>query len=288
MIVLLKSIQFLLRIIFFLPAGLALSIMNAFAWLTQIITNRTRLKKTVAENIKMLLPQSKIDLLAERLIKNMSQTLFEVLSIPFFRKKHFQRIIKWQGEHHIEHALKEGKGVIILTIHAGNYELIPTALASEGYNINTILRATDDPIFELINKSRSSGGVNLINIIKENMYKESLQVLAKNKLIFLLADTGALESRHEYITFLGKKVPAATGWLTLAQRSECLVIPVLAAKEKRRNIFTFFEPLKVTRETRQEIKQKVTKIFEDYIKKNPEQWGLFLNAYETGRMVKGK
>ena len=104
----------------------------------------------------------------------------------------------------------------------------------------------------------------------------------------MLADTGALESRHEYVQFLGKKVPVATGWLTMALRSSCAVVPTLAKKDGKRNSIILYEPLKVTKENRETIKQKAIKIFEDFIKQNPEQWGMFLNEFETKRMVEGK
>src|SRR3989338_3964053 len=218
MILLLKSLQLFFRIIFYAPVNVSLSIMHGAGWLVQTVAKKTRLKKIVVGNIKMVLPQSQAGPIADKFIENIAHAILELLCIPFFRPEHFDQVISWQGEQRLEAALKQGKGVIILTMHAGGYELIPMALAKRGYKINTVFRATaEDSIFEIVNKSRQQGGVNLINILEEDMYKQTLKALADNELVFLLADTGALESRHEYISFLGKKVPAATGWLTLAQ-----------------------------------------------------------------------
>jgi len=178
--------------------------------------------------------------------------------------------------------------VIMMTMHIGNYELFPLALADGNYKMNAILRATHDPIFEIINRSRISSGIKLINVLEKDIYKETIKLLGKNEIILTLADTGALESRHILYPFLGKKVTVATGWLTLAQRSRAPVIPVLVKKEGRKNIITIAEPVNVTKENREESMQKVGKFFEDFISRNPEQWAIFLNSYETRRMIEGK
>ncbi len=284
MIILLKLIQFIFRIIFFAPASIALAIMHSFAWLIQAITRRSSYKKTVIKNISMVLPQSDAPRIADSLIKNTSYSLLEALCIPFWSKKHFEKIIRWQGLENI----KPNKGAIILTIHAGNYEIMPTALANKGFKMNSVLRATDDPVFKVINKSRAKGGVNLINILEDDMYKESIKAIEQNELVFLLADTGALESRHEVVNFLGHKVAAATGWLTLAQRTGCPVIPAIAKRDGKKVVMTFYPALKVTKETRETAKETALEIFENFVRQNPDQWAMFLNEFETKRMVEGK
>jgi len=279
MIYLLKLIQFKFRLLFLLPAAFAIWQMNLNANIVQWIAKRTRLKREVAENIKLVLPKVDANKTADRLIENTSHSIFELLAIPYFKTKHFHSVVRWQGNQHVK------PGSIILTMHAGNYEIIPMAMAHLGFRMNTVLRATDDPLFKIVNNSRAHGGVNLINTLEKDMYKESLKALEKGESIFLLADTGALESRHTSFDFLGKKVPVATGWLTLAQRAGCPVIPTLARRESGKNVITFFEPVTITKENREAMMQKVGKTFEDFIKQYPESWALFLNTYETKRMM---
>jgi KDO2-lipid IV(A) lauroyltransferase len=288
MTIFLKFLQFCFRIIFFAPAGIALSLMYFCGWITQAIAKKTRIKRMAMKDIRMVLPQSQAEQIAEKLIRNISYSIFEVLCIPFFRKKHYASVFKWKGLENLEQALAQGKGAMILTMHAGNYEAVTPALSNQGYPVNAVLRATRDPVFEIVNRSRSAGGAKLINILDEDMYKESTKALARNEVVLLLADTGALESRHAYRKFLGKEVPVATGWLTLAQRAECPVIPTLARREGRTNLITLYEPFRVTRENREQIMQRTGKIFENFIRENPDHWAIFLNPYETQRMVKGQ
>ena len=288
MIILLKFLQFCFRIIFLAPASPALFIMRTCAWLIQSIARRTKIRKTVIEDIKMVLPKNHAEQTADNLIKNTGLSLFEILCIPFFKQKHYQSVFEWKGIEHLNQALALKKGVIILTMHAGNYEATIPALSNQGFPMNVILRATDDPAFEIVNRSRSAKGAKLINILQEDTYKEALKALSNNELVYLLADTGALESRHEFRKFLGREVPVATGWLTLAQRADCAVIPTLVKREGNKNIISLYEPIKVTKENREEALQKAGKVFEDFIKENPDHWAIFLNPYETKRMANGK
>lgn len=258
------------------------------AWLTQAIAKITKLRKITIENVKMVLPKRNSVQIADKLIKNVSYSVFEMMCFPFFKKKHLQTIVKLQNLEYLDRAVKENMGVIIPTMHVGNYELICITLANLGFKMNAVLRATEDPIFKIVNKSRSAGGVKLINVLEEDMFKETLKVLNKGEVVGMLADTGALESRHVFIEFLGKKVPAATGWFTLAQRAQCIIVPMLARRERRKTIATFFEPFKITKETREDSVKKLGKIFNNFVSEYPEEWLIFLNSYETQRMVSGK
>jgi len=288
MSILIQFLQLIFRLIFRLPANLALSFMHGASWLLQAMAKKTGFKTTVANNVKSVLPQSNATQISEKLIKNTAYSIFEVLCHPFFKKEHYQSICKLEGAENIAFALKEGRGVILLTMHAGNYEITPQVLALKGFKLNSVLRGTEDPMFKIVNRSRAVGGVNLINVLEQDMYRETLKALAQNQCVYLLADTGALESRHESIKFLGKAVPVATGWLTLAQRSEAPVIPVLSKKKGAKNTIYVYEPIKVTKDNREQALQQAGSVFENFIGENPEQWAMFLNSYETKRMVEGK
>ena len=149
MISLINFLRFIFRIIFFLPAGIALSLMYFAGWLTYQIASRTKLKSMTGENIKLLLPERRIEQIADRLIKNVSYSIFELMCLPYFGKKHFKAVFEYEGLSNIDRALKENKGAILLTLHAGNYEVVPAAAAELGYKVNTVLRATHDPIFKI-------------------------------------------------------------------------------------------------------------------------------------------
>src|SRR3989339_264009 len=209
MIIFAKGLQFLYFIFFRLfQSGFALFTMYAFAWLCHLLIRNLPIKKLIARNYTLVFPQlpsHRATQLANNLIKNTCYSILEIICIPFFNKKHYDLVFKIEGQENLDKGLGQGKGVILLTLHAGNYESAGNALAMQGYKINGILKVTDDPLFEIINKSRQVGGAKLINVLEQDMYKATLKVLADNEIVYIAADTGALDSRHEDFEFLGQK-----------------------------------------------------------------------------------
>jgi len=288
MIIFVKGLQFLFRLAFFLPARLAIFKMYAFAWLCHLIVRSLPIKKLIARNFKLVFPQlpsNQATKLANNLIKNTCYSILEIMCIPFFKMKHYDLVFRIEGQENLDKGLGTGKGVILLTLHAGNYESAGNALAMKGYKINGILKVTDDPLFEIINKSRQVGGAKLINVLEQDMYKATLKVLADNEIVYIAADTGALDSRHEEFEFLGQKVPVATGWITLAQRSNAAIVPIFVQRQGTKNTIKLSSPLFITSSNRDETIKQILKTFENHIKEHPDHWGMFLNAYETERMV---
>ena len=274
-----------MRVIFLLPAKAALFFMHLAGEIVFQIARLTNIKKSTANNIKSFFPGSNYTLLSDRTLKNVSFAIFEVLALPFFNATHLSSISRVIGKENIDQALSKGKGVLLVSMHTGNYEIIPAILASNNYKVNSILKADDNPIFKFLEPSRSYGGVKLINILKDDMYKESLNALKNNEIVCLMLDTGASEGRHVEIDFLGKKVIVASGWLTLAKRAECEVVPLFCRRENGKIIIQIDKPLQITRSTEEENMQGIKSYFEALIKQYPDQWLMFINEQETKRML---
>jgi KDO2-lipid IV(A) lauroyltransferase len=285
MILFIKSIQGILRFIFFISQPLGIFFMRLAGRFTAFIIKLTPFPKMVEGNVKLFFPDRDTKQITGKLIDNFSLAIFELLSTPFINKETFTSLLGWNGLEHLREALKEGRGAIIVTMHAGNYEIVANGLDHLGFKLNSILRDPNDPFIKIVNRSRKQGKIELINTVEEDMFKTSIQKLAKNECVCILADTGALESRHVIMPFLGKNVPMATGWVTLAQRSGAQVIPALCRKEGGKNIVSIFTPLKVTVDSREEVIMRIRDIFENFVHKHPDQWAMFLNAYETRRMI---
>ena len=274
-----------MRIIFLLPAKAAIFLMRFAGEIIFQIARLTPIKRTTANNIKAFFPGLNYDLLADRALKNVSYAIFEVLSLPFFNAKHFSILSKVIGKENLDLALRKGKGALIVSMHTGNYEIVPSILASNKYKVNSILKADENPIFTFLEPSRSHGGVKLINILKDDMYKESLNALKNNEVVCLMLDTGASEGRHIEIDFLGKKVIVASGWITLAKRAECEVVPVFCRREKDKIIVQIDKPLTIKKATEEENMWEIKEYFEMHIRQSPDQWLMFINDQETKRML---
>jgi len=288
MIIVIYLIQSIFRIIFLIPGNFPLTCMRGAAWLTRNIVSKTWIKKMIINNVKIVLPEVDAEKIADFSLYNASLTIFETICLPLFKPYHFEQVFTLINQEKIDQALQKEKGIILLTMHTGNYECGAMATAQKGYKLNTVMKSLEDPLFKFLNQVRSTGGIHIINVVEQDMYKESLKVLAKNELIGVMADTGALESRHITHPFLGHQVPIATGWITLAQRSKAAVIPVILERKGNKNLVIFNDPSEITLENKDQMIEKIIGLYESFIKQNPGQWCMFLNDYETKRMVSAK
>lgn len=288
MIILIKPLQFVFWLIFFLPAPLAVYLMRLAGETIYRIARLTKIKSQVASNIKLLFPAADTKLLADKLLRNVGYAVFEIICAPYFRPAHISLTTKVNNVNNLKAALAQGKGVLCLIMHTGNYELSTVALAPYDLPLNVTLKASDDPLTRIVNQARAHQGTKLINVLEQDMYKASLAALARNEIVSVLIDTGALEGRHELLPFLGRKVPVATGWLTLAQRSGAAIVPTYSCRVKDNVELTIGDILHITAQNREEVKTKIGKFYEDFISQHPEQWAIFLNEYEVKRMVNGQ
>lgn len=288
MIFLVKMLQFLLHPFFWGPVGLGFWAISIAAWKISIIARLFGVRRIVKKNLQLVFPGRKdIDQLSGKLIGNLSQSLVEVLCAPFFQKAHWQERFIWRGLENVDAAYQKGRGIMYLNLHEGNYELMGMALFRKGYPMTAVVRTTNDPLLKLLDEIRLSAGGQLINVQEENMFRELLKPLAENKMALIMIDTGALESRNQTISLLGHRVPAATGWLTLAQRTGCAVLPAFSYREKDKIVATIGEPFFVTRENRDAAIKQTAEFYDKFLTAHPEEWAIFLNSYETRRMVNG-
>ena len=288
MITALKSLRFLFSFVYKLPVSAALYLTRLAGELTFQIARLTSIRGTTAKNIERVFPEANGEQLAARLLRNVGLAIFELLAVPFFQTEHFERLCRIEGRENLDLALAKRRGVLFLMMHIGNYELIPALLSSLDYRFNSILKATDDPLFALLNQSRGYKGGRLINVLEVDMYRESIKALSHNEIVGILVDTGALEGKHEMMPFLGRSVPIATGWLTLAERSGAAILPAYSKREGDKIVLHISEPLHVYRDNRHEVKRLVSQFYEAFIQAHPEQWAIFLNTHEVNRMLEGK
>jgi len=110
----------------------------------------------------------------------------------------------------LDNALKENRGVLLVSGHFGNWEIIPPALAELGYPITMYVGRQANPLTnELQNFSRGNFGIDTIDKGK----KAPLQMgraLADNKIIAMLIDQNDHKS-DLFVNFFGRLASSSKG-----------------------------------------------------------------------------
>ena len=208
--------------------------------------------------------------------ENLGKGLIEVLQFPKLTQENVDRVVTFQGKSNIDDALSKGKGVIILTAHFGNWELLGASLALSGYRTNFIVRPVRSPLMdEMITRNRENMGIRCIP--RGASIKKALRCLKRNELLGILSD---IDTKVDgvFVDFFGRPAFTPSGPVSIALKTGATIIPVFIIRQNDdRHKIAIEEPLEleITGNRSEDIlgnTARLTRLIESYIRKNPEQW----------------
>ncbi len=243
-----------------------------------------RLQRTARESLTIAFGAEKSKAEIEKIIKdcfrNLGQGMIEMLYIldhPEIVKPH----VSIDGKEHLDQALKEGRGVIAVTAHMGNFPLMLTRLAQEGYAPHVLMRPTrDKKIDDFLLERRTRMGVRTIYTVPRKLcVQNSIQALRNNEIIFMLMDQHFGNESGVLVDFFGQKAATATGPVVFATRTKSPILPIFIIRDHDDYHKIFIEPplafaeKKDCDETLFLNISKITKIIEGYVRRYPHEWG---------------
>ncbi|MFW5782711.1 MAG: lysophospholipid acyltransferase family protein [Candidatus Muiribacteriaceae bacterium] len=212
-----------------------------------------------------------------KVLRNMGYTLFEFIRFAYQDINTTRRQIKVHGEEKLDKALNRGKGVILITGHIGNWELLAAYFRSRGIKANAIYRR---PVSEyndrLIRKLRQKNGINLID--NSNALKGSLERLRKGEVLIILADQKPKQDSLK-IDFLGRPADTPRGPAVFALKSKAALVTGFVVR-KGKTFDLYLDNIKIPEKGG--LKKKIEGIliamngkYSDIIRKYPDQWVWF-------------
>jgi len=182
----------------------------------------------------------------------------------------------------LDAAFKEGRGVIGISAHFGNFPLMLLYLARIGYPTNAIIRPNRDEVVEKgFQASRSRLGLKTVHSYpRETCVTQSLKALRDKELLVVLLDQNTGSKSGVYVDFFGQKAGTATGPIIFAMRTGAPLLPIFTLRQGDSDIHKlviekhfYLEQKANDEETIQYNVQKLTNIIEGYIRKYPTEWG---------------
>ena len=212
--------------------------------------------------------------------------LFEFLKISAGGIKTVRKLTgKIHGLEHFEKAAAQKKGVIAVTAHFGNWELIPLALKDKGYNIGVIgKKLFSESLDKQLNSARTATGVKVFE--RDSLSKEMIKELKNGMMLGILADH---DTRGENVTvpFLGinAKTPAMPA--KLAKKYGLLMCTIFITRAKDGLYDITINPFIKNLETRHEadIMAECSDEISKAVKTAPEQWSWAHDRYKSMNTV---
>ena len=212
-----------------------------------------------------------------RTFRNFGRMLADFASFPRLNRGNIERLIVYDGFEHYERAQAEGRGVIFLTAHFGNWELSSFAHSLYGYPLNFTVRQMDNPLLDaLITRYRCLSGGRPIE--KNEFARRALQSLKQGEAVGVLIDTNMLPAEGIFVDLFGRLACTTSAPARLARKTgAALVLGLAIWDSKLRKYRLRFEPVPWIEheDAEEEIRLNTahfTRLIEDYIRRYPDQW----------------
>jgi KDO2-lipid IV(A) lauroyltransferase len=231
-----------------------------------------------------LKPQS--DVIVRKMLENQILTILEVLLYEKLMKAHAD-FVTIEGMEHLQWAKDQGKGIIILTGHYCNWEVLGYTLVKMGLPLTVVARAqASDEMTNLMNSYREKRGV---EVLMGSTTAEALTVLKNNGTLGLLTDLEAKEYGY-LVDFFGKKASFYATPVLLSVRSGATVLPTFVERTAQGKLVVRFET-PIIWEKGETMKQRIQKYalrYERVYRAKPEFWCWFHDRYAFAHLGKDK
>jgi len=237
-------------------------------------------KKVVFKNLKIAFPEHDYQInkkLAYKIYLSFAITLVEILYLPYMKKHELIEAVECSNPQLIMEKFKDGRGVILLSSHFGNWEFGAISIAMQVHlPFSVIVKPLRNPlVYKWMNNARTKFGNEVVPLGVS--IRKTYQTLKEKKIVAMVADQRG-PSEGVRVDFFGKKVSVYTGPAALALKTSAPLICGIAIRGK--NYKYKMDLVEISQQNLPqgeeekilEISQRYTSYLEKIIRENPEQW----------------
>lgn len=247
---------------------------RVMGWLVQnIVSPLAGYPKRIRANLAHVmpdLPEAEIARLCKAVPNNAGRTLIELYSGKDFVERAKAAKITGPGYAALEQARAEGRPVILVTGHFGNYDVSRAALIAKGHNMGALYRRMSNPYFNAhYVASISTIGTPMFEQGRKGM-TQMVRHIKSGGVLGILTDLHAHGGAR--LDFFGK--PAITSLITaeLALKYNAALIPVYAIRQENGLDFEITVQEEVPHSDPATMTQTVNDGLEALVRENMHQW----------------
>ncbi len=229
--------------------------------------------------------------IANAMYEHLGMNGVESVRLPVVGRAYIERAIEWENIHILKEALKEGRGVLVLTAHCGNWELSCTATPVFGMPITIVVKRVKGRLLnEHVNALRTQFGLKVVPA--QNSYRECLRALRRNEILGFVLDQNMTRDEGVFVDFFGRPACTTPGLAHMAARAQVPVVPTFIERlPSGRHLIRTLDPLPPPPDhepdTLREATQTYTRIIENHIRARPEQWIWIHRRWRTIPLAQG-
>ncbi len=221
----------------------------------------------------------------QQVFKNIARILFEVAWSCRFDKQTLLSHFTIKGIEHVKKAHEKGRGVIVVTCHMGNFELLITAIEETGFPGYAIYRKLDfKPLERLILNIRQRFGVTMVPM--RGASRKIDAILRAGGVVGTLLDQNVDWYQGVFVDFFGRPACTNKALADLAIRTQAPVLPMYTMRKNREYLIEFLPeiPLEDTGDRIKDLEnntQNYTAAIEAMVRRYPDQYFWVHNRWKT-------
>ncbi len=260
-----------------LPKGLADLVARGIARASYTLVYRQGLRNNFS-NLKLVFPnreEKELLKISKRACLNLAVCLYEQLFMGrIINGRNYHKFVKDENFHNLYDAHRQGKGVILLTGHLGNYEWGASLIRYLGFRISVIsVEYRTSFIRDVYEGSRKRTGIGVFYVKKS--FSGPVRFLKEGGLLAIAGDRN-FEGSAVSVKMFGKSVEIPKGAFFMASKLGVPVVVGFGPREKDGRYHVYLEkPFEVKEGEIEKSVKKYVEMLERYIRKYPDQWLLF-------------
>jgi phosphatidylinositol dimannoside acyltransferase len=239
-----------------------------------------RLRRAVAINMRHVLgpgaAEEQVQALTREVCTNIAKGHYDLFRVSRLTPEEIRRMVRIEGIDHLQEASQRGRGVIIVSAHLGNVDIVVQAPLAYGIPImGPAMHVQPERLFRYILKLRQTHGLRLIPV--DGPLLEVVRALRKGELVGLPCDRVVAESTR-MVEFFGTPTRLPDGPVRLALRTGAAVLPAFAQRLDDGLFVIHVEPpldLPNTGDREADIDSGMKQVacsMERHISRSPGQW----------------
>lgn len=272
------AIVALITVLRLLPRKSALALMKLLG--TAVFHLAQKERRKIIRHLEFAFGKEKTGREIQAIAKGVAVHFFTVLAdffrLPVIIRQGINSFTTVEGIHHLDEAMKAGRGVIMITGHFGNWELLGAWLAQNGYPLKVVGTALFDPRLDaLLVDARNQAGYT--NIARGKGTREIVRALKQGDLVGMLIDQDT-EVQGVFVNFFNRPAYTPIGPVVLARKYNLTIIPIFMHLKDDLSYHIVCHaplPLECTDNEDQDHlinTQRCSDAIEQAIRQHPEQW----------------
>ena len=237
-------------------------------------------REAIIYNLSPFVPKDKLKEVTLKVFTNFSYYLVDFFRYDKLTKKFIDDHVTIVGKDNLDKALEDGRGVILLTAHLGNYELGGAATSLIGYNMNVVaLPHKDKRTNRLFDRQRERAGLKVIPTGAG--IKACFKVLEKNNILAMLGDR-SFGGKVIEVDILGQKALLPRGFAFFSKQTKAVIVPAFFVRDKNKYKYNLFfeKPIYPDNVGEDFMVGFYARILGKYIKEYPDQWYTYVKYWQ--------